>query len=119
MGRRRIALWLALGSVAAVVLGAVALLWPRPQFDMAEELARITAEQGPWDNPWNLQEKKIGSLQAELRAERDPIKRLLLQRELAQQYVQGGTAEPGIALLEKLLQEYAKRLPPRDTQTLK
>jgi len=116
MGGRRIALSLVL---AALVAGAVALAWPRSQFDMVKELARIAAQQGPWDNPWNLQEAKIGSLQAELRTERDPIKRLILQRELAMQYVYGGTAEPGIALLEKLLQEYDKQLPPRDVQTLK
>jgi hypothetical protein len=90
-----------------------------PQFDMPKELARIAAQQGPWDNPWNLQERKIGSLQADLRGEHDPIKRLILQRELALQYVYGGTAEPGIALLEKLLEDYGKSLPRRDVETLK
>jgi ASPIC/UnbV protein/VCBS repeat protein len=109
-----------LATATAVVLGAAVFAWrDRQQFDMVKELARITREQGPWDNPWNLQEAKIGSLQAELRTERDPLRRLILQRELAQQYVQGGTAEPGIAVLEKLLQEYAKVLPARDIQTLK
>jgi hypothetical protein len=115
MGRRRVTLWLALTGVSLAML---AFAWPRPQFDMAKELARIAREQGPWDNPWNLQEQKIGSLQADLRGERDPIKRLILERELALQYVYGGTAEPGIALLEKLLQEY-KSLPARDIETLK
>ena len=103
------------------MVGAVALVlaWPRPQFDMVKELARIDAQQEAWDNPWNLQERKIGSLQADLRSERDPIRRLILQRELAQQYVAGGTAEPGIALLEKLIEEYRGKLPPRDIETLK
>src|SRR5205823_10185595 len=58
-------------------------------------------------------------LQADLRSENDPIKRLILQRELALQYVYGGTAEPGIALLEKLLLDYGKSLPVRDIETLK
>jgi hypothetical protein len=120
LGKPRVVRWLMLATATAVVLGAAVFAWrERPQFDMVKELARIAAEQGPWDNPWNLQEAKIGSLQAELRTERDPLRRLLLQRELAQQYVQGGTAEPGIAVLEKLLQEYAKVLPARDIQTLK
>ena len=108
-------------AAALVVLGtaALALFWPRTHFDMVKELARINAQQEPWDNPWNLQERKIGSLQAELRTERDPIRRLILQRELAQQYVAGNTAEPGIALLEKLIEEYGGKLPPRDIETLK
>ena len=117
MGRRRGTLWLI--GVAALILGALVLAWPRPHFDMVEELARIAREQGPWDNPWNLQEKKIGSLQADLSGESHPIKRLILQRELAMQYVYGGNAEPGIALLEKLLDEYGKALPRRDIETLK
>jgi len=119
MGRRRGRLWLIAAGVAALILGALVLAWPRPHFDMVAELARIAREQGPWDNPWNLQEKKIGSLQADLRGESHPIKRLILQRELAMQYVYGGNAEPGIALLEKLLDEYGKALPRRDIETLK
>ena len=120
MGKPRVVRWLMLATATAVVLGAALFAWrDRQQFDMVKELARITREQGPWDNPWNLQEAKIGALQAELRTERDPVRRLILRRELAQQYVQGGTAEPGIAVLEDLLREYAKVLPARDIQTLK
>jgi hypothetical protein len=108
------------GAVALALLAFVTLwTWPRQQFDMVKELARIAERQDAWDNPWNLQEQKIGSLQADLRNERDPIQRLILQRELAQQYVAGGTAEPGIALLEKLLEEYRGKLPARDVETLK
>ena len=114
---RRFIVWGA-AALALVALAAV-LAWPRQQFDMVKELARINAGQEPWDNPWNLQERKIGSLQAELRSERDPIRRLILQRELAQQYVAGNAAEPGIALLEKLIGEYRGKLPPRDIETLK
>jgi hypothetical protein len=107
-------------GVAALLLVLALFAWQqRPQFDMVKELARIAAQQEAWDNPWNLQEKKIGSLQAELRGERDAIRRLVLQRELALQYVYGGTAEPGIALLEKLLEEYGKSLPRQDVETLK
>jgi len=120
LGKPRVVRWLMLATATAVVLGAALFAWrDRQQFDMVKELARITREQGPWDNPWNLQEAKIGALQAELRTERDPVRRLILRRELAQQYVQGGTAEPGIAVLEDLLREYAKVLPARDIQTLK
>jgi hypothetical protein len=106
-------------TAVALVALALVLAWPRSQFDMVKELARIDAQQDAWDNPWNLQERKIGSLQADLATERDPIRRLILQRELAQQYVAGGTAEPGIALLEKLLEDYRGKLPPRDVETLK
>src|SRR5262245_2853009 len=119
MGRRRGTLWLIAAGVAALILGALVLAWPRPHFDMVRELARIAREQGPWDNPWNLQEKKIGSLQADLRGESHPIKRLILQRELAMQYVYGGNAESGIALLEKLLDEYGKVLLWWDIEILK
>ena len=118
MGGRRLALWLIVAGIAVLALGAYAA-WPRAQFDMVKELASLAERQEAWDNPWNLQEKKIGSLQADLRSERDPIQRLILQRELAQQYVAGGTAEPGIALLEKLIEEYRGKLAPRDIETLK
>src|SRR5437879_3288296 len=111
--------WLIPAAVAAVAIAIGAFAWPREKFDMAKTLAVIAEQEGPWDNPWTVQEKKIGSLQSDLRAEKDPIKRLILQRELALQYVYGGTAEPGIALLEKLLLDYGKSLPVRDIETLK
>src|ERR1700704_5486535 len=95
--------WLIAAGVAIVAIAVTAFAWPRQQFDMVKALGAIAEQEAPWDNPWTAQEKKIGSLQADLRSEKDPITRLLLQRELAQQYVYGGTAEPGIALLEKLL----------------
>ena len=118
MLRRGLAISLVLAAAAVLAVGAYAA-WPRPQYDMVKVLARLAEEQGAWDNPWNLQERKIGSLQADLRSERDAIQRLILQRELALQYVYGGTAEPGIALLEKLLAEYGRTLPARDVETLK
>src|SRR6267143_1835471 len=115
----RLRTWLIAAGVAAVAIAIGALAWPRQQFDMVKTLAAIAEQEGPWDNPWTVQEKKIGSLQSDLRSERDPIKRLIVQRELALQYVYGGTAEPGIALLEKLLVDYGKSLPARDIETLK
>ena len=69
---------LSAAAALALALAALALVlaWPRAQLDMVKELARIAAQQEAWDNPWNLQERKIGSLQADLRSERDPIQRL-------------------------------------------
>jgi len=115
----RLRAWLIPAAVAAVAIAIGAFTWPRQQLDMVKTLAAIADQEGPWDNPWTVQEKKIGSLQSDLRSERDPIKRLIVQRELALQYVYGGTAEPGIALLEKLLVDYGKSLPVRDIETLK
>src|SRR5882757_3042354 len=85
---------------------------------MVKTLASIAEKEGAWDNPWDLQQKKIASLQSDLSSESDPIKRLITQREIAQQYVFAGASEPAIALLEKLLAEY-KSLPVRDVETLK
>src|SRR5258708_19881469 len=115
----RVRTWLNSAAVAAVAIAIGGFAWTRQQFDMVRALAAIAEQEGPWDNPWTVQEKKIGSLQSDLRFEKDPIKRLILQRELALQYVYGGTAEPGIALLEKLLLDYGKLLPVRDIEPLK
>src|SRR5207249_994463 len=76
-------------------------------------------DEGAWDNPWDLQQKKIASLQEQLGMERDPIQRLILRRELGQQYVNGGASEAGIDTLEQLLAEYGPKLPQRDIETLK
>ena len=92
---------------------------PAAQFDMVKTLAAIAANEDAWDNPWDAQPKKIADLQAALSGQRDPIKRLITQRELAQQYVNGGTSEPAIDLLKKLLVEYHGVLPVRDVEVLK
>ena len=112
------ATWLVLAGIA-VLVAIAALAWPRHRFDMVKTLASIVRTEGAWDNPWDLQEQKIASLQSDLRAETDPIRRLITQRELAQQYVFAGTSEPAIAVLEKLLSDYGKSVPPRDIETLK
>jgi hypothetical protein len=109
---------LILAAIAVLAAASAALLWPKRQFDMVKTLATIAREEGSWDNPWDLQQKKIASLKSDLESLTDPIKRLITQRELAQQYVYGGASEPGIALLEKLLADY-KSLPPSDVETLK
>src|SRR5258708_603161 len=112
----------ALVAIAATVLGAAALAWylyQHAQFDMVKTLASISQQEGAWDNPWDLQPQKIASLQASLGTERDPIQRLILRRELGQQYINGGASEAGIDALEQLLAEYRSRLPPRDIETLK
>ena len=107
----------------AVALAGVAALsvygYQRSRFDMVKTLATIAANEGAWDNPWDLQPKKIASLQEQLGMERDPIQRLILRRELGQQYVNGGASEAGIDTLEQLLAEYRPRLPQRDIETLK
>ena len=107
--------------MAIALLAAAIALLPDPgaRFDMAATLSKLAAEQQAWDNPWNLQQKKIASLQADLQSEKDWVKRLILRRELSLQHVNGGTAEIGIGLLEELLGDYRGRLPPRDVETLK
>ena len=110
--------WVVAG-VAVVVVAICALMWPRQRFDMVKTLASIAQNEGAWDNPWDQQQKKIASLKSELESETDSIKRLITQRELAQQYVYGGASGPGIALLDKLLADYGTSLPARDIETLK
>jgi hypothetical protein len=111
--------WRVLAGIAAVVVAIAAVMWPRQRFDMVKTLAAIAQNEGAWDNPWDLQPQKIASLKSELDSQTDPIKRLITQRELAQQYVYGGASEAAIALLDKLLVDYGKSLPTSDIETLK
>jgi ASPIC and UnbV/FG-GAP-like repeat len=109
------------GAALALLLAAWAAhsAWRNEQRqDMARRLAKVVAAQGAWDNPWDLQERKIASLQQDLARERDPLQRLLLKREIAQQYVNGGSPEPAIALLESVLAEYQGKLGAQDLATL-
>src|SRR6266481_3927862 len=115
----RYGVWLLVGSIAAFVLGTGGWRWLHPQFDMVKTLATLVAEEGTWDNPWDLQDKKIASLEADIKAEANPIKRLILGRELAQQYVAEGVSGGGIAVLEQLLSEYSASIPAADIETLK
>jgi ASPIC and UnbV/FG-GAP-like repeat len=110
---------LTLAAVATVAIGAAVYAWHRQQFDMVRTLAAFSQNQGAWDNPWDVQDKKIADLQSQLAMEKDPIQRLILRRELGLQYVYGGSSEAGIATLEQLLAEYRPRLPVRDIETLK
>lgn len=107
-------------GVAAIVVGASAWfwLWPRQHYDMVKTLAYLAEHEGAWDNPWDLQDRKITSLQTDIQAERNPIKRLILRRELAQQFVAGGEAPAGIAVIEQLLAQYGQSLPAADIETL-
>jgi ASPIC and UnbV/FG-GAP-like repeat len=114
--------WTAIGVVALVAAAAVAVVATHragQRFDMVRTLAGLVEHEGVWDNPWDLQDQKVASLRRDLQAEHDPIKRLVLRRELAQQYVYGGTAEPGIGELETVLDEYGESLPRGDVETLK
>src|SRR3989442_16027941 len=86
---------------------------------MVKTLASIAEKEGAWDNPWDLQQKKIASLKSDLASETDPIKRLIAQRELAQQYVYGGASQGALALLGKLLGGDGKAPPARGIETLK
>jgi hypothetical protein len=115
----RHAVWLMVASIAVFVAGTGGWLWSRPQFDMVKTLADLAAHEGTWDNPWDLQDKKIASLEADIKAEASPIKRLILGRELAQQYVAEGVSGGGIAVLEQLLSEYGPSIPAADIETLK
>jgi hypothetical protein len=110
--------WLIVVCVAVLAPLIVVLAWPKRHFDMVKTLAAVADSEGAWDNPWDLQPRKIASLKSDLESQADPIQRLITQREIAQQYVYGGASEAGIALLEKLLAEY-KSLAPSDVETLK
>jgi hypothetical protein len=122
VGQRRVtrsALWIvAAVGVAAIVAGAGGWLWARPQFNMVKTLASLAEHEGAWDNPWDLQDKKIASLQADVRTEANPIKRLILRREIAQQYVAMGLPQGAITDTEELLAEYGRSLPASDIETL-
>jgi len=88
-------------------------------FDMRATLARLAAQQGTWDNPWDLQPQKIADLRHQLATESAPIPRLILTRAIAQEYVNGGTAESAIDLLERTIPQYEHLLGPADMATLK
>jgi FG-GAP-like repeat/ASPIC and UnbV len=99
-----------------------AALWyehRRQRFDMIGTLARFARDEGAWDTPWDQQERKIASLQADLRHERDLGQRLILLREIAQQYVNGGKPEPAIATLEKVIAQYRGFIARQDLETLR
>ena len=109
-------------GVAVMLAATGGWLWSRPSrphFDMVKTLADLAAHEGAWDNPWDLQDKKIASLQADIKAEANPIKRLILGRELAQQYIGGGLSMAAIATIEQLLRDYGPSLPAPDVETLK
>jgi hypothetical protein len=107
------------GAGAVIIAATGVRLWQRPQFNMVRTLVNLAGREGTWDNPWDQQDKKIASLQADIRAETNPIKRLILSRELAQQYIGAGTSNFAIPVIEELLSEYGSSLPPSDIETLK
>jgi hypothetical protein len=131
------AAWLAVAAIAVLAAVIAVLAWPRqhvnrveppqqvksvepaPQFDMVKRLATIAENEEAWDNPWDAQQKKIASLQSDLSEQKDPIKRLITQHELALQYVDGGMSEKAVALLKKLLADYHGTLPVPDVELLK
>jgi len=59
---------LLVGSIAAFILGTGGWRWVHPQYDMVKTLATLVAEEGTWDNPWDLQDKKTRSLEADIEA---------------------------------------------------
>lgn len=109
--RRRAALAVLVACASAA--GAAALWLARgrpPAYDMPAVLAAHAAAQQTWDIPWDLHERKVEALKAELATERRPGFRVPLQQEIAQQYVNAGAPEPAIAVLEGVLREYGSRL---------
>jgi len=121
LGQRLIArplVWLIVAGLAATAAASAWLMWSHHRFDMVKRLAYLAEHEGAWDNPWDLQEKKIASLQADIKVESNPIKRLILRRELAQQYIGGGVSEAAIATIEQLLADYGPSLPASDVETL-
>lgn len=122
LAQRRTRVWL-LAVGLLLLSAALAGAWWASQRndaqDMVRRLAQVAAAQGTWDNPWDLQPRKIASLQQDLARERDVLQRLLLQREIAEQYLNGGSPEPAIGMLESMLTEYADKISPQDLATLK
>jgi hypothetical protein len=110
---------LLVGSIAAFLLATGGWSRLHPQADMVKTLATLVTEEGTWDNPWDLQDKKTRSLEADIEVERNPIRSLILRRELAQQYVGQGVSGAGIGILEQLLSEYSSKIPPVDIEILK
>ena len=109
-----------LGAALVVVLFAIVLRQDTEGGTpaMRAVLARIAATQGPWDNPWDQQSGKVAELRDSLQQARQPIRRLLIEREIAQQYLNAGAVEPAIALLEQLVANYAPIVVPQDLATL-
>ena len=117
-GRASVVLLLLL-VVAA--LGGAAAWWSlrsNEHADMVRKLAALADAQGTWDQAWDLHERKIASLQDDLRMQGDPMRRLVLQREIATQYVNAGSAEPAIALLDDVLAAHRATLAEQDVETL-
>src|SRR5579871_590694 len=110
---------LLVGSVAALIMATGGWRWWHPQAGMVKTLATLVAEEGIWDNPWDLQDKKTRSLEADIEAEHNAIRRLILRRELAQQYVGEGVSGAAIGILEQLLAEYGSKIPHSDIEILK
>lgn len=86
---------------------------------MVAELAALAAHERLWDNPWDKPVEKIAAVQAALKSEPDPVKRLALRRELAQRYLYANSTEAAIATLEALLAEVQKTLPPQWARPIK
>ena len=107
------------GLLLAILLAAAAWNeYRRQRFDMVRTLAAVARDEGAWDTPWDQQDRKIASLRLDLHREHDPLQRLVLLREIAQQYVNGGTPEPAIALLEQVIGQYRDIVSRQDMETL-
>jgi hypothetical protein len=107
-------------SVIMAAMAAGLWIWHRHNaFDMVATLARVVRDEGTWDTLWDLQDRKVADLQQRLRLEHDPIQRLLLKREIAQQHINGGNAALAVDVLEQTIGEYRTLLGARDIATLK
>jgi hypothetical protein len=110
-------------AVAAIVLATMAALvyfaWPRHRFDMVGALAAFVANEGPWDNEWDKPQEKITGVLTLIKAERDPLKRFELKRELAQRYVNANAGEAAISTLEELQKEVGKTVPVNYSEIVK
>jgi hypothetical protein len=115
-------LLLLIATVAVTLVATGGWIWSRPsrpRFDMVKTLANLAQHEDAWDNPWDLQDKKIASLEASIKREANPIQRLILRRELAQQYIAGGLSMAAVETIEQLLAEYGPSLPAPDIETLR
>ena len=114
---------LAISAIVVALVGAILSVMVHLRHQSAravpESLAKLARDEGTWDNPWDQQARKIEALKVELAHERDQIRRLIGQREIAQQYLNAGTPEPAIALLEHLIDAYRSVAVEQDIATLK
>ncbi len=78
----------------------------------ALQMRDIARKEGIWDNRWHRHEEKARALGQELARESDASRRVELRRQLAEQFLQAGSAQAAAAELTGLLDQYGALVPP-------